>query len=255
LRGVRDEVAAACMSLGITHSVVNGTSPADWPEVTRLAEGHDWIVPSYGVHPWYLGGLPETWKPQLLAALDARPSALGEIGIDFWREGIDRSLQERIFLEQLEVARDRDLPVSIHGLKAWDRLLQLLTTHGAPSAGFLLHSYSGPEHLIDPFVRLGGYFSCAPAFFATARAKKLAVFAKVPRERLLPETDAPDQGPPRELDRYGLSFEQSPINHPGSICMVYEGLSALVGVPIEILMEQFEQNFTRLFGSVISYKG
>jgi TatD DNase family protein len=246
-----DSVTAACVALGVTRCVVNGTSPSDWPNVTRLAQQYSWIVPSYGVHPWYINNLSETWRDELRATLDARPSAVGEIGIDHWKEGIDRTLQETIFLEQLAIARDRNLPVTIHGLQAWDRLLQLLTIHGAPSAGFLLHSYSGPEHLIDAFVRLGGYFSCAPSFFAHSRAKKVSVFSKVPRERLLPETDAPDQGPPAELDRFTLHYGHSLINHPGNIQVVYDGLAALVGISVEALSVEFESNFTRLFGSVL----
>lgn len=248
----RAGVVAECSALGVVRSVVNGTNPSDWPAVTRLADEHQWIVPSYGVHPWYLDNLPCTWRDELLSALDARPSAVGEIGIDHWKEGIDRSLQEDIFLEQLTIARDRNLPVTIHGLKAWDRLLQLLTTHKPPQVGFLLHSYSGPEHLIEPFARLGAYFSCAPSFFVQSRARKLAVFSSIPRVRLLPETDAPDQAPPRELERYNLQVDTGHINHPGNIQVVYTGLSDLLGVPLDALSSQFEANFERLFGGVIS---
>ena len=248
LDGAREDVIPECVALGLKHSVVNGTSPSDWAAVTRLAQQFSWIVPSYGVHPWYLDRLSDSWRGGLLSALDARPSAIGEIGIDHWKEGIDRTHQEAVFRDQLAIARDRNLPVTIHGLKAWDRLLQLLTIYGAPSAGFLLHSYSGPEHLIDAFVNLGGYFSCAPSFFAPGRAKKLSVFSKVPRERLLPETDAPDQGPPAELDRFNLLYGRSSINHPGNIRVVYDGLATLLGLPVEALSDQFEANFQRLFG-------
>ena len=251
LNQARTSVVAECSTLGVVRSVVNGTNPSDWPAVTHLADEHPWIVPSYGVHPWYLDNLARTWRDDLLAALDARPSAVGEIGIDHWKSGVDRSLQEEVFIEQLTIARDRNLPVTIHGLKAWDRLLQLLTKHKPPQVGFLLHSYSGPEHLIEPFARLGAYFSCAPSFFAQSRARKLAVFSSIPHERLLPETDAPDQAPPRELDRYNLEVSIGHINHPGNIQVVYTGLSGLLGVPLDALSHQFEVNFERLFGGVL----
>jgi len=250
LNQVREGVLAECVAIGVVRSVVNGTNPCDWSDVTRLADIHPWIVPSYGVHPWYLENLPSTWRDDLLSALNARPSAVGEIGIDHWKERIDRSLQEEIFVEQLAIARDRNLPVTIHGLKAWDRLLQLLTTHKPPQVGFLLHSYSGPAHLVAPFIRLGAYFSCAPSFFAQSRAKKLAVFSSIPLDRLLPETDAPDQAPPRELDGYNLELDNSYINHPGNIQVVYTGLSDLFGVPLDVVSTQFEDNFERLFGGI-----
>jgi TatD DNase family protein len=237
--------------MGMAYAVVNGTSPTDWPRITKLAEEHSWIVPSYGVHPWYVVSLAATWKDELIAALDARPSAIGEVGIDHWKDGIDRALQERVFLEQLAIARTRNLPVTIHGLKAWEKLLELLTDHGAPSVGFLLHSYSGPEHLVQEFVRLGGYFSCAPSFLDPARSKKLSVFSKVPLDRLLPESDAPDQAPPPQLDRYNITNARcGRIHHPGNVRVVYEGLSTLLGVSVDELSVHLLRNFERLFGGL-----
>jgi len=251
LDGARSEVLSACVNLGIVCSVVNGTSPTDWPEVTKLAQLCSWIIPSYGVHPWYLANLVSTWRDDLIAELDARPSAVGEIGIDHWKDGINRELQEQVFVEQLAIARARNLPVTIHGLKAWERLLELLTIHGVPLVGFLLHSYSGPAHLVSRFAELGGYFSCAPAFFHPSRVKKLSVFAGIPRERLLPESDAPDQAPPIELDNYVVEERHGThINHPGNIRVVYDGLSALLGIPIDDVSTLFEENFNRLFGSI-----
>jgi TatD DNase family protein len=183
--------------------------------------------------------------------LDRAPSVIGEIGIDHWKEGIDRARQEEVFIEQLSLARARNLPVTIHGLKAWSRLLELLRAHGAPAKGFLLHSYSGPRELVEAFAKLGGYFSVAPAFLAPQRQAKLEIFRSIPTDRILLETDSPDQGPTREMDLYrdGAGRPLS-LNHPGNIQLVYGGMARLLGLSNDELAERMRDNFTNLFGGL-----
>lgn len=244
----RDEAISECARIGLVGSVVNGTSPLDWGAVTELADRYTWIVPSYGVHPWYIDRLQKGWLDELRGLLGTRPSAVGEIGIDHWKEGLDRDQQEHVFVSQLKLATELNRPASIHGLKAWPRLLELLREHGTPKAGFLLHSYSGPVDLVGPFAELGAYFSCAPAFLSPPRAKKLEVFKAVPIERLLPETDAPDQGLPSQLDTFHFTGgDGAPLNHPASIAVVYRGLAELLGMVELEIARTFEENFTRLF--------
>jgi TatD DNase family protein len=176
-------------------------------------------------------------------------TVVGEIGIDYWKEGIDRVRQEQVFLEQLSLARTRNLPVTVHGLKAWSRLLDLLRAHGAPAKGFLLHSYSGPRDLVEAFADLGGYFSVAPAFLAPQRHAKLEVFRHIPVDRILLETDAPDQGPTREMDLYRDDTAHSlNVNHPGNIQLMYSGMAELLRFSHDKLAERMRDNFTRLFG-------
>jgi TatD DNase family protein len=245
---VRDSAIAECASIGVRRAVVNGTHPHDWRRVADLAERYSWILPSFGVHPWHIDDLPSDYVQALCRYLDERTSVIGEIGIDHWRDGLDRGRQEEVFLTQLSVAIERNLPVTIHGLKAWRRLLELLRAHGVPPRGFLLHSYSGPVELVSTFANLGAYFSVAPAFFAPQRRKKLEVFRHVPIERILPETDAPDQGPSDELNLYpALIQNDRKLNHPGNIQGVYTQLSRLLGIEVGELEQRMEENFSRLF--------
>jgi TatD DNase family protein len=249
---LRDAAISECERIGLRHAVVNGTHPSDWGRVADLAERYPWVLPSFGVHPWYIDKIPSDYLAVLGRYLDERPSALGEIGIDHWKEGHDRQRQEDVFLAQLAIARDRNLPVTIHGLKAWGRLLELLRAHGVPSRGFLLHSYSGPVELVQPFSELGAYFSVSPAFFVPQRAKKLDIFRSIQLDRLLPETDAPDQVPSEEINLYRAPLgDARAVNHPGNIRLVYEGLAFLCGVPQTELNRRFKQNFLKLFGGCL----
>ena len=245
-----DEIIAECERIGVRRAVVNGTHPRDWPRVAALAERCQWVLPSFGVHPWYVDDLPNEYLSTLVSYLDRFPSCVGEIGIDHWKEGIDRARQEEIFLAQLSIARERSLPVTIHGLKAWGRLLELLRSHGAPTRGFLLHSYSGPRDMVGAFTELGAYFSVAPAFFAPQRERKLDVFRHVPLDRLLAETDAPDQAPSPETDLYRTGTDQSlGFNHPGNIQLVYSGIAEVLGISQDEVAERMKENLTRLFGA------
>jgi TatD DNase family protein len=254
LAGTREEILAACVSAGVTLSALNGTHPNDWAEVATLAKQHSFLVPSFGVHPWFIDNLPANWEDSLRSFITTTSSGIGEIGIDGWRKEFDPAEQERIFLSQLTIAAERNLPVSIHGLRRWGRLLELLRSNPIPDCGFLLHSYGGPEEMIPAFAKLGGYFSCPGFFLSSGREMKLRVFRAVPEERLLIETDAPDQNLPESLDRYRLasSNDTKRVNHPANIVAVYEGVAQLRGTSIEALSALTERNFRRLFAPVLT---
>jgi TatD DNase family protein len=249
----RAALCTLCEEVGVVLSAVNGASPADWPLVLVLAERYRWIVPNFGVHPWHISNLPADWKDVLCSFLDRAPAGIGEVGIDGWRKDFDPDLQEEIFRDQLAIAALRNLPISIHGLRRWGRLLEILQTSARPECGFMLHSYGGPEEMIPSFAKLGGYFSCPGFFLGPGREMKLSVFKKVPRDRLLIETDAPDQNLPDELDCYHLTAGGNPqrVNHPANIAAVYQGVAAFLGRPAESLCSEVEVNFRRLFSPVL----
>jgi TatD DNase family protein len=250
---MRNDLVKECTARDVQWSVVNGSSPSDWPLVLELARNNSFLVPSFGVHPWYCNDLPREWKEQLVKFLDSVPSGVGEVGIDGWRKEFDPELQERIFLEQLQIAAERDLPLSIHGLRKWGRLLELLTKYPRPRCGFLLHSYGGPLEMVKPFAKLGGYFSCPGFFLKPGREMKLRVFAEIPEDRLLVETDAPDQNLPENLDGYHLqsTSDGTRLNHPANIVHVYEGVAALRSTPLSTFASQVERNFRSLFGKLL----
>jgi TatD DNase family protein len=178
---------------------------------------------------------------------------VGEIGIDGWKKEFDSATQEDIFTRQLALAAELERPVSIHGLRKWGRLLELIKKNPRPRCGFLLHSYGGPKEMIAEFAKLGAYFSCPGFFLSPGREMKLAVFRDVPSDRLLLETDAPDQKLPEHLDSYKLvsAVDGTRINHPATIAQVYEGVAALRGVTLDYLAQSVERNFYALFGNIL----
>jgi len=234
--------------LGIGGAVVNGTIEGDWEAVARLGRERPWVVPSYGLHPWFIKERGPEWEKRLRARLDAG-GVIGEIGLDRWIEGYDFEDQQAVFRAQLRMAAERNIPATIHCLRAWGALWDILREDAVPECGFLIHAYGGPVEMVAPFAERGAYFSFNGYFLDQNRRKKLEAFREVPLERLLVETDAPAMQLPAELVRYPLpkTTEGETVNHPGNLAVAYEGLAELRGMAVEELAKQVEENFRRLF--------
>jgi TatD DNase family protein len=249
--GRQSELIAACEKSGITRMVVNGACESDWPQVLQLAQENKIVLPSFGYHPWYLGERTPDWLANLERFLSAVPSAVGEIGLDRWKPGLSYDHQEEIFLSQLQLAADRNLPVSIHCLQAWGRMLELLQNNPRPRCGFVLHSFGGSAEMIPAFAQLGAYFSFPGYFLHERKLKQRETFRRVPADRLLIETDAPDQHLPAEKVLHPLTAaDGSSLNHPANLPAVYVSLAEFLGEKTESLAVRVEENFQRVFGEL-----
>jgi len=246
----REAVLAAVRREGVAWMVVNGSCESDWPQVLALAREIPQVIPSFGCHPWYVAQRSADWQAALLRHLEAVPSAVGEVGLDRWIKDYDAEQQEKVFVWQLRLAAKRNLPLSIHCLQAWGRLVEILRAEPRPRCGFLLHSYGGPRELVGPLAELGAHFSL-PGYFAHERkARQREAFRAVPPDRLLIETDAPDQLSPDERNHYPLTDAQTgkALNHPANLRAVYQFAAELYDESIEALGERVEANFLRVFG-------
>jgi TatD DNase family protein len=244
----RKKIVSDILAGGITSMVVNGSSEEDWQDVLELAQTYKWIVPAFGYHPWYLESVTQKWRTKLEDLLDSIPSTIGEIGLDRRKRGLDFEKQLEFFRIQLEIAGERNLPTSIHCIEAWGALLSTLASTKIPERGFLVHSYGGSIELIPSLVKLGAFFSFPGYYLNENKTLKLSTFKYIPLERILIETDAPDQLLPIELDSYNLNNQDLRLNHPCNIISVYKGLSLAMDVSLEKLSEQIEKNYRSLFG-------
>jgi TatD DNase family protein len=247
-----EPVMAALADEGVVKMVVNGSCEEDWPKVLALAQRYPQIVPSFGYHPWYLKERTTHWQESLCRHLDQVPSGVGEIGLDRWIEGHDLPLQEEAFLTQWRLAVERQRPISIHCLRAWGRLLEILQAEAPAPRGFLLHSYGGPKEMVPSLAELGAYFSI-PGYFANERKiRQRETFRHVPPDRLLIETDAPDQLLPEARVQFPLvdSASGKTLNHPANLRAVYLFAAELLGESVEALAKRVEENFQRLFGGI-----
>jgi TatD DNase family protein len=243
---------AAARQEGVVRMVVNGSREEDWPGVLDLARRYPEVLPSFGYHPWFVPKRTTNWQQALVRFVDQVHCGIGEIGLDYWIKDADLDQQEEVFIWQLRLAAEWNLPVSIHCLKAWRRLLDILKAERRPRCGFVLHSFGGSKELIEPLAELGGYFSL-PGYFAHERkARQRQTFSYVPADRLLIETDAPEQLLPDALVQYPLLAPGTgaALNHPANLAAVYRFAAELLGQPLDRLAGRVEQNFCRLFGSL-----
>jgi TatD DNase family protein len=245
----RAEMLAALPAIGVRGAVVNGTREDDWAEVAALAAATPCVMPSFGLHPWYVNARTPSWRENLSHFLDNHPGAgVGEIGLDRWIEGHDHVAQAECFRWQFAVATERDLPATIHCIRAWGALWDIIREGPVPSRGFLLHAYGGPEEMTPGFLKRGAYFSFSPYFLHERKAAQREIFRQLPGERLLVETDAPDLAPPPERNPRPLSAaDGKPLNHPGNLLVAYDALAEIRGVNREELAAAVAENFTRFF--------
>jgi TatD DNase family protein len=246
----RESIIPELARLPVGRAVVNGTREDDWADVESLGTAHPWIVPSYGLHPWYAPDRSNAWLERLRKQLTKQPSAaVGEIGLDRWVKGHDLEVQRPVFLDQVRLAVELDRPATIHCVRAWGAMLDALRDEKLPSRGFLLHAYGGPAEMIDEFVQRGAYFSFSPYFLHDRKAAQRDAFSAIPADRILVETDAPDLRPPDGANpRPIIGSDGNPANHPANIDVAYRGLAMVRGMQIDELASVVSQNFARLFG-------
>ena len=248
--GQQRELVSVAARFGVARMVVNGSCEEDWPQVAALARQFPEVLPSFGYHPWYVQGRTSQWQQRLTEFLDAQRSAVGEIGLDRWKPGLPYEGQEETFVWQLRLAAERNLAASIHCLQAWGRLHELLRDNPRAARGVVLHSYGGSKEMVEPLAKLGAYFSFPGYFMHERKQRQREAFAEVPIERLLIETDAPDQLLPDSENRFPLQDAAGePLNHPANLPRIYEFMAQQRGMKVEELAGQVEQNFHRVFGT------
>lgn len=245
----RAEVLERAWRAGVTGIVVPAVGPDAWDTwegLLALPRQDARLQVGLGIHPQLLPKLPEALDEAYLERLDALLGqggavAVGECGLDgptAAAGGAPLERQVRVLEGHFRLARKHGLPLLVHCLRAQPALVQLLDEEPFPEAGVLLHSYSGSAELVKVYAARGCHFSFAgPVTFPEGR-KPLEAARAVPADRLLAETDSPDQAPhPHRGQR----------NEPALLVHVVEGLAHARGVPPAELAEQTTETARRLF--------
>lgn len=191
----RPEVIARAVEAGVELIVTVGTTLADCEKVVALAAEYQEIYAALGVHPHNAKEI-EKDTYQAISALARRDKvvAYGEIGLDFFHDLSPRPLQITRFGEQLELARDLDLPIIVHSREAHREVLEMLTPWRGKLRG-ILHCFSGDCHVARRCLDLGFYISIpGTATFPKAEVIR-EVIRYVPLDALLLETDCPYLAP------------------------------------------------------------
>ncbi len=198
----RAQVCARSVARGVTGWAIAGAAPEHWGRARAVADAIGAIL-TLGVHPWWVPALgPDALAEALRALETARMDGLGECGLDHHRarEPDARATQRDVLRAQLAIARDRDLPIVVHCVRAHADLLGILRADGVPRAGGLMHGWSGSPEEVGPFVALGLHVSFGLRALRPDAAKVREAARRVPPDRVLLETDAPDGVPGTRME-------------------------------------------------------
>ena len=192
--GDRDALIASFKDNGISYVCEIGFDIESSLKAKALSDKYDFIYAAAGVHPHDSKDMKDT-DFDILENLMSYPKvvALGEIGLDYYYDNSDRSIQRKRFAEQLDLAKKIQCPVIIHTRDAMADTIDILKSHGSGEG--IIHCYSGSCESAKILLDMGYYISFAgPVTFKNANSI-LDVIAYVPKDRMLIETDSPYLAP------------------------------------------------------------
>lgn len=233
----RDEVIARARHIGVDTLIVPGIDAASWPSIRAMCTHHAGLLPAYGLHPLFLA----RHRPQHLDELpgwleDGAAVAVGEIGLDFYVPGLDPAGQRRYFAAQLALARELHLPVIVHARRAVEEVI--LSLRGLPGLRGVVHSFAGSEQQAQRLWDIGFHLGIGgPVTYERAQRLRHLV-ARMPLDRLLLETDAPDQ--PDAMHR-------GQRNEPARLVEVVQCIAGLREQSTQIIAAATTANARRLF--------
>jgi len=242
--GAEDELVAAAAAAGVSRMLTIGMDQETNAAAVASAERHESVFVAVGRHPNEASGFDDAVAAEI-AELGAHEKvrAIGETGLDFYRDYATPDEQRRAFAAQIEIAIELDLPIVIHArdpegeTSATDEIFDTLDAR-AGEAPVILHCFSAPQRVEDAAER--GWY-CSFAGNATYPSAKDLLFAaaKVPEDRILVETDAPYLAPQPYRGKR---------NQPAYVVETAHEIADVRGVSYEELERTVEANAQALFG-------
>jgi TatD DNase family protein len=244
----RAETLQRARDVGVTNilAIGSGTGPGTLDCAIRIAEQHDWIYASIGIHP-HEAKLAAEADYQELETLSRHPKVIGfgEIGLDYYYDHSPREVQQQVFILQMEIARSAGLPIIIHcrpsdnSENAWEDTLRLIHEHWAPSGlGGILHCFTGEQKHANAALDMGFMISFSGNLTFPKAENIRAVAKSIPEDRLLIETDSPFLAPvPHRGKR----------NEPAFVAHTAEKLAEVRGKTAGEVGNITAQNFWRFF--------
>lgn len=196
--GDRHERLEALRETEVKHILNCCSDVSVFDTVLDIVARHDFVYGSIGVHPGWVCETPDDYLERIRSALKhERIVAIGEMGLDYYLDP-PHDLQERIFREQLELARELDMPVIIHDREAHEDCIRILEEYKPQG---ILHRYGGPADLLQKAFSWGMYVSFNNDLtYPEWRQPHIDCLQATPWERMLVETDCPFAAPSERRD-------------------------------------------------------
>jgi TatD DNase family protein len=195
----RQALMAQSRALGVREMVVLGVYQGNWQRVWELVQSDPDLHAAFGLHPVYL----EDHRPEHLTELadwlgrlagHRQLCAVGEIGLDYFIETLDRERQQALFDAQLQLAVDFHLPALIHVRRSHAAVIATLKRFKLKRAG-IIHAFAGSQEEAREYIKLGFKLGLGGAATWPQALRMHRVLARLPLESVVLETDAPDMAP------------------------------------------------------------
>jgi TatD DNase family protein len=240
----RDEVIARAVAAGVTKIITVGTDIASSQQAITLAEKYPQLYAAVGVHPHDAGRVKDSYLTQLKElAKHPKVVAIGETGLDFYRNYSPKEAQFSVLRGQLELAAELNLPIIIHARQAAREMVETLSnwvkchkeTSDRPRG--VIHCFSEDAQTAQKYLDLGFYISFAGSV-SYPQSRAPAVAKTIPIDRILVETDCPFLTPQKYRGKR---------NEPSYVTLTAGVVAGAVGMPLEQFAERTTENAQRLF--------
>jgi TatD DNase family protein len=238
--GDEDASLQRAADAGVGKIIIPATEAENFTRVLALAEQFAPLYAAVGLHPIVVERHDDESLAALEAVLAAKPKklvAIGEIGLDLYRDNPQFEHQAFLLDEQLRLAKRYDLPVILHSRRTHDKLAMHLKRHNLPRTG-VVHGFSGSLQQAERFIQLGYKIGVGGTISYPRASKTREVMAALPLEALILETDAPDMP---------LNGFQGQPNRPERIADVFSNLCSLRSESPEQIAQTLYNNTYALF--------
>ena len=234
-----DEVVARSRDNGVCWILNVGTDIESSSRSVQIARDYERVYATVGVHPHDAKTMADNSLRALkLLAAEQKVVAVGEIGLDYYRDHSPREKQKEVFRLQISLARELKRPIVVHDREAHDDVYAIIKEERAAEVGGVMHCFPGDWEMAKKFINEDFYVSIGgPVTFKNASLLQ-DVAKKVPQDRLLLETDCPFLTPEPKRGRR---------NEPAYLRYTAEFVSELRGIPVEELAYWTTNNAMQLF--------
>jgi len=241
----RDEMMVRARKLGITQSLQGGVGPEDWLRQKEIAKQYPGeILLCFGLHPYWINDHSENECDEamdLLAKEIRQAQALGELGLDLRPQYEEsRLLQLDFFEKQLELAEMAQKPIVLHLVRAFEEAIQIFDLFLVPAKGGLVHSFNGSAPQAEAYLQHGLHISVGGPLCRPDNQRLKQAVAVVPLEKLLIETDSPDQPPPSHQTYAGQ------MNEPTTLFEVAQEVARIKKFTPEEVLDRSSANLRKL---------